>query len=193
MAVLWSPKPAAAEVRWMDLFLTADQQGRYYFEKGDYETAAERFQDPYWKGIAQYRHQDFEAALDSFAMVGTAEGYFYLGNCYSRLGSYEEAVASYDEALRRREEIPEARANRELVVALIPKPEEDNPEEGGQEPNLDPDEIKFDEKGEQGEEGEIQAMNLTDEQMAEIWMRGIQTSPADFLQRKFAIQAEGER
>ena len=30
---------------------------------------------------------------------------------------------------------------------------------------------------------------LTDEQKAELWLRRLQVTPADFLRRKFAVQA----
>ena len=35
-------------------------------------------------------------------------------------------------------------------------------------------------------------MELKPEQMAEIWMRNIQTTPADFLRLKFMQQAQAE-
>jgi len=187
IALLGIAEPAAAEFRWMDLFLTADQQGRHYFEKGDFETAAERFADPMWKGISLYRGGDYSSAVDQFALVDSADGDFYLGNCYARMGDYPAAAASYDDALKRREEFPEAVANRELVTALIPKPDDGEREQQG-DPHYTPDEIQFDEKGKQGKEGEVERAAFTEEQMAELWMRNIQTSPADFLRRKFALQ-----
>ena len=53
-----------------------------------------------------------------------------------------------------------------------------------------PDEIKFDEKGKKGKKGEIEQAQLTDEQVAELWMRRIQTSPAQFLKLKFRYQTQ---
>ena len=52
------------------------------------------------------------------------------------------------------------------------------------------DEIKFDEKGKKGKKGEVEQSMFTEEQIAEMWMRNIRTSPADFLKMKFAIQTE---
>jgi len=51
--------------------------------------------------------------------------------------------------------------------------------------------VKFDEKGKQGKKTQVQ--QLDPKKMAEIWMRNIQTTPADFLRRRFAIQAAQER
>jgi len=46
--------------------------------------------------------------------------------------------------------------------------------------------MKFDEKGKGGKRAQIKAYPI---KMADIWMRNIQTTPADFLRRRFAIQA----
>lgn len=173
------------------LWLTPDQQGRYYFEKGDYDNAAKHFKDPLWKGIALYRSGDYENAISQFAFVNTEQGYFYLGNSYAHLQKYQEALESYDESLRHKAEFPEATANRELVAALLEREKEDEEEEGPPgDPSFDPDEIKFDEKAEKGKKGKMDEFKLKPEQMAEIWMRNIQTTPADFLRLKFDQQAQ---
>ena len=57
---------------------------------------------------------------------------------------------------------------------------------------MKPDEVKFDEKGKKGKEGKIEQEMLTDEQKAEMWLRRLQVTPADFLRRKFAAQAGEE-
>ena len=193
LAITAAPNPAAAAgFRFIDLFLTADQQGRYYLERGDYATAADRFADSAWKGIALYRAGDYENAINQFALLDTADAHFYLGNCYARIGDYPAAVASYDAALQRRPRFPEAAANRKLIAPLIPK-EPDEPEEQQGGPTFNPDEVKFDDKGKKGEEGELEQGLFSEDQLAEIWMRNIQVSPAGFLRHKFAIQAEREK
>ena len=70
---------------WMDLWLTHDQQGRYYYEHGDYPKAAERFDDPMWRGMALARSGDYESALDAFALSDTAEAWFNQGDALARL------------------------------------------------------------------------------------------------------------
>jgi Ca-activated chloride channel family protein len=177
----------------LSLWLTPDQQGRYYFEKSDYKAAAERFQDPLWKGIAYYRGKNFEAAIEQFARVDTPEGYFNLGDAYAHSVRLDQALASYEEVLRRKPDDTAARENRDLVRSLIQKKKEkekeEEPPEGG-EPNYNPDEIKFDEKGKKGKKGEINQADLSAEQIQEVWMRRLQTTPSDFLRLKFAAQAE---
>ncbi len=177
----------------INFWLTPDQQGRHYFEKGNYGVAAERFQDPLWKGIAYYRSKNFEAAIEQFARVDTPEGYFNLGDAYAHSGRLEQAVTSYEEALRRKPNDKAAKENRDLVQSLIQKKKakekkEEPPE--GQEPNYNPDEVKFDEKGKKGKKGEINQAELSAEQIQQVWRRRLQTSPSDFLRLKFSAQVE---
>jgi Ca-activated chloride channel family protein len=183
----------AAPTRFADLWWTADQQGRRLLEQGEPGRAAERFEDPMWKGVAYYREGDFEQAADWFGRVATPEAAFNLGNANALLGRYEEALAAYDAALAERPAWPQAIENRETVAALIAQrlelPED---EQATGEPSLDPDEIRFDEKGEKGQVGEIQQSALTDEQLAEMWLRRLQTSPGDFLRQRFALEAASE-
>jgi Ca-activated chloride channel family protein len=176
--------------RFADLWLTADQQGRYYYEKGDYATAAERFHDPMWKGIAFCKNKNYEEALNQFALLDTAESWFNQGNALAYLKKYPEAVHAYSEALRERPRWREAEDNLNVVRSLIPPPLKNKNEEQQYDPNLKPDEVKFDKRGKKGKKGQ---MNVGKEQMADIWMRNIQTSPADFLRRKFEIEAAAER
>jgi Ca-activated chloride channel family protein len=76
-----------------------------------------------------------------------------------------------------------------VVRALIPPPaNEESPPPGG-EPSFSADEIKFDDKADQGTEGEVEMSLLSDDQLSEMWMRRLSTSPADFLRRRFAMEA----
>jgi Ca-activated chloride channel family protein len=173
----------AAEWRFADLWLTADQQGRRAYEHGDYETAAARFADPLWKGVALYRACHYEAAIDAFARVDSAHSWFDQGNAFAQLHRYSAAVTAYQEALKHEPHWAAAEKNLALVQKLVPKPGDEEEEEA---PNLKPDDIKFDDKGKKGEKGR---MILPEKEQAEMWMRNIQTSPTQLLARKFAIEA----
>ena len=179
----------------IDLFLTPDQQGRLAYERGDYEEAAALFENPMWRGTALYRAGAWEDAIDAYALGSDAPSYYNLGNVYAALERWEDAVAAYDEALVLRPDWERAQRNRTLVAARIPKKPDDasDPSERPEQPNLAPDEIVFDEKGEQGREGEVEVSQLSDEQIAEMWLRNLQTTPADFLRNKFGYQAEMAR
>jgi Ca-activated chloride channel homolog len=175
---------------WLDLWLTHDQQGRYYFEKGAYQKAADKFDDPLWRGIAFARAGQYENALNAFALCDSAEAWYNQGNALAHLAKYPEAVEAYQQSLARHHPWPEAQENLALVQSLIPKAKDkDKDEEQEIPPNVPPDQMKFDEKGKKGKKTQIQ---LDPQKMADIWMRNIQTTPADFLRRSFAIQAAQE-
>ncbi len=179
---------------WLDLWLTHDQQGRYYFQKSEYEKAAARFDDPLWRGLAFARAGDYESALNAFALSDSAEGWYDQGDALAHLGKYPEAADAYQQALARRHPWREAEENLALVQSLIPKAKDkgkDKDQEQEIPPDLPPDQMKFDEKGKKGKKTQVQ--QLDPKKMADIWMRNIQTTPADFLRRRFAIQAAEER
>ena len=142
-----------------------------------------------WRGAAFYRAGDYERALDAFALVDSAEAYFDLGNSYAALESYEQAIASYDAALERRPDWTEARENLERVRARIPSEPEGSEDAPGGEPTFSADQVEIDDKADQGTRGEVEMSALTDDQLAEMWMRRLSTSPADFLRRRFAMEA----
>jgi len=194
LAVVFVLRPDGHDgFRWMDLWLTPDQQGRYYYEKGEYQKAAERYEDPMWKGLALVRAGDDEGALNAFALSDSAEAWYNQGNSLAHLGRYPEAVEAYQQALARRHLWREAQENLELVQSLIPKAKEKNDEEEQEiSPNLPPDQVKFDEKGKKGKRAQLQ-QKIDPAKLADIWMRNIQTTPADFLRLRFAIQAAQER
>ncbi len=182
---------AQTRFSWMDVWLTHDQQGRYYYEQGDYRKAADRFDDPLWKGLALARTGDYEAALDAFALSDSAEAWYDQGDALAHLGRYADAAQAFQQALARHPSWQEAQENLALVESLIPKPPKKKDEEEEEATNLPPDQIKFDEKGKQGKKAAQVA--LDPKKMEEIWMRNIQTTPADFLRRRFAMQAVQER
>ncbi len=189
---------AAAGFRFADLWLTPDQQGRLAFERGDYAEAAQRFEDPLWKGTALYLDQRFEAALDQFAGVDTAEGWFDRGNALAHLERYEEAMDAYRRALELRPDYPEAEANLTYLEPFLPL-EFEGGDMGTQGREAGADEIVFDaDKDKLDQEGKETVIEgdtgmLSDEQIADIWLRQVDTSPTSFLRYKFAYQAANDR
>ncbi|KAA3503958.1 VWA domain-containing protein [Rhizobium rhizogenes] len=168
----------------VDMWLTADQQGRIAFERGDYPAAADAFSDPMWKGAALYRAGKFQEAVDTLAAVDTPESWYDQGNALLHLGKYDEAVAAYTKALEKRKDWPDATVNLAIAQKLL-KVQEEKQEEQPEQPSEAPDSVQFDDKGKQGKEGTINVA----EQTSEMWMKNISVSPADLMARKFSIEA----
>ncbi|MGV6806817.1 MAG: VWA domain-containing protein [bacterium] len=113
---LATPEQALA-LSWEDLWRTPDQQGAKAFEKGDPETARERFRNPDWKASAAYRAGDFEAAAELFD-DSTAIGAFNKGNALAKQGKFDDAVAAYDRAIELNPELDDAAVNKQIVETL---------------------------------------------------------------------------
>jgi Ca-activated chloride channel family protein len=192
-AVLQLPAPAdAAETSWLrNLWLAPDQQGRLAFDRGDYAAAKELFADPMWRGIAAYRAYDFLAAAENFRKVEGPAGRFALGNAEAQNHAYEKAIKAYGDVLAAQPNNEAAKHNKSIVEAALEAQEEKRrkKEEEGTPPDEKADEMRVDQKQKGGKRIQVQAEDLTTPGAAEAWMREVQTSPADFLKLKFAIQA----
>ena len=169
--------------------LTPDQQAYRAFEAGDYETAADRFANPMWRGAALFRQGEFERAAGVFAGYDTADAAFNRGNALVMLGTYDEAVASYERALELRPDWEPAIVNRDIALARGARIKRDGGDmTGGM---LGADGITFSDtksapsdQTEQTEGGRP----MSDEELRAIWLRQVTTDPADFLRAKFAYQ-----
>lgn len=179
---------------WQRLWRTPDQQGRWHYERGEYEDAASHFLDPMWKGVSLYRLARYEEAVDQFALVTTPEAFFNLGNTYAQLKRWPQAIASYRKVLEKRPDNADAKANLDLVKRLQAheqKKKDEEPAEGGD--TLGADEVVIDDGTDDRKRPEVEEEvtgGAMEEAMEEIWMRQIQTTPAGFLAGKFAVQAQ---
>ena len=190
--VLTATLTGSAHAAFVDWWLTPDQQGRVLFERADYAQAAQRFADPLWKGLAYYASEDFVSAATWFAQVDTAYGYFYLGNAMAHQDRLEEALASYDKALALDPEFGEAQFNRDWVQGLYDLSQKEYDDYGGTGGKLGADDFVFDDRAKNAEqtmtEAEAKAQGMTDDQIESMWMRRVQTTPAQFLETKFSYQ-----
>ena len=179
---------AIVGLTWSGLWFTPDQQGQRRMKRGDFAAAAETFRDPMWQGVAWFRGGEFAKAEQAFARAATPEAEFNRGNCLVMLGKYEAAVARYERALELRPEWEDARVNRDIAAARARLIERRGEDMGDQ--KLGADDITFD-KGKKrgGQETQIEGEPvLSEAEMQALWLRRVQTKPADFLKAKFAYQ-----
>jgi len=188
--------PLATKSGPLATFLRApDQSGYGCFQNGDYDKAAEHFTDPLWKGVALFKQGQFKAAASLFAGYDTADSVFNHGNALLMQGKYEDAVQRYTRALELRPDWEAATVNLEIAVARAKLLKTEGGDMTGG--KMEADEIVFS-KGkappEAGEEQVEGGQEMDDAALRAMWLRRVQTKPADFLRTKFAYQhARAER
>jgi Ca-activated chloride channel family protein len=177
-----------ATLSWASLWLTPEQQAARHFERGEYAAAAALFADPQWQGTAWYRAGEFERAAQAFARGDSAEAQFNQGNARLMRGDYAGAIRCYQAALERRPRWTAAEENRTLAEARAARVAHEGGDLGDQ--RIGADEIVFDKQQRAGgEDTELAAGGpLSDDQVQALWLRRVQTRPADFLRAKFAWQ-----
>ncbi|MBA1228065.1 VWA domain-containing protein [Pseudomonas viridiflava] len=120
-----------------DMWLRPDQQGQRLLEQRRPAEAAQRFEDPQWKGVALYEAGDYASAAQRFAEGNAAADHYNRGNALARSGELEAALDAYEQALERQPDFPAAHSNRALVQSILDEAqaeqtEQDSPEKAGQ-------------------------------------------------------------
>jgi Ca-activated chloride channel family protein len=184
----------------MALWLTPDQKGRYYIEKGDYKAAAASFESIAWRGIAYYRDENFKAAAEMFSRIETVEGYFNLANALAQGRNYLLAVKTYNKVLALDPENESAIKNRDRLQEIIDEinllSASQRAEEGDSSRTLGEDEPQTADGAERKVFTKREVKQLTaeelllDEQIDELWMRQVQKNPSRFLSVKFYMQLQ---
>jgi Ca-activated chloride channel family protein len=173
-----------------ELWRTPDQRADHLFREGKYDEAAKAYTDPARQGTALYREGDFKAAAAAFARDGAPEGAYNRGNALVMEGKYADAIKSYDRALSLHPGWKDAEENRAIAVIRRERMKfQGGDATGGQ---VKADSVVFGKgKNQAGEEVQVAGGDpLSDDQLRALWLRRVQTKPADFLRAKFAYQLE---
>lgn len=176
-----------------DLWSRPEQRAQRYSDAGRYAEAAEEYTDPERRGVALFRAGEFEEAASVLGRTASAEGAFNRGNALVMLGEYTEAMKAYERALQLRPDWRDAEENRELARLrhMMKNPEVEDV--GGTGGMLAADELVFDDKPQSGgseqETVEVDGGDpLSEAELRALWLRKVETRPADFLRARFAYQ-----
>ncbi|RYU68772.1 VWA domain-containing protein [Aliivibrio finisterrensis] len=189
---------------WMDLWLTEDQQGQWYFEQSDYLKAAKQYQDPLKKGTAYYYAGEYQLAHSAFLQVKSDLGLFNAANALARQREYVAARDIYQDLLSDDidSELKERVENNLLVMQSIV--DEVNRTSESQKGTTDGPEESFELADDQpktgdGADEEVDASLMTKEslnaneilgsqELADKWLRRVEADPKYFLRAKFQLQ-----
>lgn len=113
--------PAHAE--WIDVFRNSDQQAEEAFNKGDYNSAANMFDTPYRRGVAQYKAKQYGEAAKSFGEVTDPDrrldAEYNLGNAQLMESKPEAAIATYETYLKEKPNDEAAQHNLAVAKKLL--------------------------------------------------------------------------
>ena len=112
--------PSLSEAwEWRDLFINDNQRAYELLEEGQAAEAAQTFEDSTWQGIASYKAQEYEAALQHWSNEESPITSYNRGNALARNGKLPEALQAYDRAIAAKPDWEDAQFNRDLVAKLL--------------------------------------------------------------------------
>lgn len=175
----------------LDLWMSRDQQGSWFFSRGEYRQAAQRFDDPAWKAISLYAAENFDTAELLWSRQEGAVALFNRANALAHSERYQSAADGYRLALTLAPDWQPPQKNLELMLALQKKPKP--PPKGNEgKANFEADEVVFDLQGDNNndsaEREEVDAEGMSSQEIQALWMRRLQSKPVDFLRLKFSYQ-----
>ena len=166
------------------------------YSKGEYQEASKTFTNTYWQAIALYRAGEFKTAANIFAGYDTAEGSFNHGNALVFQGNYTAAAERYSRALELRPNWEAAITNRNIALARAKLLETEGGEGTGGKLGADDTVISNEPNSAANENDQTETVEattpLSDAELRAVWLRQVQTNPADFLKSKFSYQASQE-
>ncbi len=113
------PAPDAQAAEWSALWQTPDQRGAEAYANEDHAVAAGLFESPGWQGAANYRAENYDAAIAAYSALNTPDGHYNRGNALALSGNYAEAIAAYDVTLATDPDHEDAIFNKEIVEQLL--------------------------------------------------------------------------
>ncbi|MDG4813548.1 VWA domain-containing protein [Hydrogenovibrio sp. 3SP14C1] len=127
-ALMLTPSPSFAKdtqtdedssVTFLDVFKSPDQQGYEKWQNQDYQTAADRFEDPLWKGASLYRQGKYKEAAKQFGIEKSAQARYNQGNALAKQGDFKAAKEQYQKALQLAPDMTNAKKNLKLMDTLL--------------------------------------------------------------------------
>lgn len=190
---------------WLDLWLTPDQQGALWFNRGEFAKAAAAYHSVLNKGIAYYYGGEYKLAHSAFMQVQTDLGAYYAASALARQREYIAARKLLRTLAKKQDIAPVLKAdiehNLKVIQGLIDEINQASASQansmGDQETSIElPDDQPQTAEGadEQTSQDKMQSQNLTAEQMlgdpklAEVWLKRVEANPEQFLRAKFQLQ-----
>ena len=187
---------------WMDLWLTPDQQGEWYFRKEEYLKAAQHYRDPMRKGVAFFYAEEYKLAQTAFLQVDSDIARFNAANALVGQREYVAARNMYRHLLEKDAQNQAAKHNLDAIQALIDyinefsegqaKSAEASDETSTELPDDKPQTADGVEETVMSDRLQKETLDaeqiLASEELADKWLKRVEADPKQFLGMKFQIQ-----
>ncbi|GAL12117.1 TPR domain protein in aerotolerance operon [Vibrio astriarenae] len=194
-----------AQQWWVSLWLTPDQQAQWLFNDKQYLAAAARFEESLRKGIAFYYGNDYQRAYNEFVQLETPRARIYAANALARQREYVKARDSLKALLEQTDLSDELRQQAEVnyqvissIVDEVNRMSEsqigtpDGPEQSTELADDEPqtgDGVDEETTSDFINQQTLSAEQiLSDGEIADKWLKGVEADPKRFLRAKFQIQ-----
>ncbi|CRX37949.1 vWA domain-containing protein [Estrella lausannensis] len=131
--LLFTAAPSSAQASLPSFFYNEEQKASQAYEKGDYQTAADTFEDPYRRGVAYYRMGDYQSAEEMFGQSTRPEvasmAAYNLGNALAKQNKLQEAIKAYEDVLEKWPDHKLAKENLDLIKKMLEEQQQQNQNE----------------------------------------------------------------
>jgi len=144
---------------WDDLWVTKNQQALTAYQNNNFDQAASNFEDPQWRGAAQYKQGNYEQALKEFNREKTPKGLFNQANTLAHMEQFKESIKRYEQLLKQAPDFPNAQENLDIVKELAKQQEAQQKQQGDQSGDSSDNQDKSDQEQQDGQESSDSEQN----------------------------------
>ncbi len=152
-----------------DLWYTRDYQGQKLSDQGQYQQAAETYNDPLRQGVAFYKAGNYRQAAEAFGRDTTAIAAYNKGLAFAQLGDLRAAQIAFNQAVEMDPDLKQAADNREKINQII---------QGQDQVNLDDAEEQSD------DDANGQAQNVQNKDMEDLGGGGQEATKEDMQKQR---------
>ncbi len=100
-------------------WVNAEQQAYQTYTDGKYKQAAQDFESPQWKGIAEYKAKNYAQAIETLKPLHDSMSQYNLGNAYAQSGKLQQAVDTYEKLQKADPNYPDVKKNLDIVKKAL--------------------------------------------------------------------------
>ncbi|WP_318472619.1 VWA domain-containing protein [Photobacterium leiognathi] len=112
-------------------WVNAEQQAYQTYQDGKFKQAAQDFESPQWKGIAEYKAKSYTQAINTLKPLSDPTSRYNLGNAYAQSGQLKQAVETYEKLLKTDPNYPDAQKNLDIVKKALEQQEKQQQQSQG--------------------------------------------------------------